>query len=210
MNVATYTKFAREWEGATAFLIVGGPSVREQNVELLRGRYVMVVNSSYQLAPWADFLFFADSRWYRAHQDRLKFFKGRIVTTSAIFSDRRLLKVRPVPSKALVTDKPDAVAFRHTSSQGAMNVLVHLGVKRIVLLGLDMAKAADGTTHHHVPHDWPQRATCWDTQKVHLAKMAAPLAALGIQVINTSLVSRVDWWPKRSLADVINEEGDLP
>lgn len=206
--MAVYTKFAREWEGETGFLIVGGPSVREQNVELLRGRRVMVVNSSYQLVPWADFLFFADSRWYRAHQEKLKFWKGRIVTTSAVFNDRRLLKVRPVPSKALVT-QPDAVAFRHTSTQGALNILVHLGCKRIVLLGLDMRAASDGVTHHHKPHDWPQRPTCWQTQKLHLAKMAEPLKALGVTVVNTSLKSLVDWWPKRSLEDVLSEEGGL-
>lgn len=178
--------------------------MRDQNVELLRGHRVIVVNSSYQIAPWADFLFFGDSRWWRLHGDRVKReFKGRIVTTCSVFSQDRnmLLIVRPA-GKALSAD-PGSVAFSRTSTQGAINLAVHLGVKRIVLLGVDQTVAQDGITHHHAKHPWPLRPGGWGLQMEHLRNLAEPLQKLGVEVINTSPVSKIDWWPKRSLEDCL-------
>src|SRR6266404_2056010 len=69
-----------EWQGETAFLICGGPSVLDQNIDLLRGRKVMVVNSSCYRIPWADILFFGDERWGREYSEAVDAFRGRVVS----------------------------------------------------------------------------------------------------------------------------------
>lgn len=200
----------REWEGETAYIVAGGTSVREQNLDLLRGRRVVVLNSSYLACPCADILFFGDARWYIEHRKKPEFnsFAGRIVTCSQAVRGQKLLglyRTNPPPG---FDKRPTHVASQRTNLQGAMNLVAHLGAKRIVLLGADMGRAADGSSHHHEPHPWPNAPgnACWDLQMEQLKLIIDPLAQRGIEVINTSLASRIDWWEKMPLEQAIKGE----
>ena len=60
----------RLWAGKTAFVLASGPSLTLSDVAQVR-RYaqandcpVLVTNSTYRLALWADVLFFHDSQWW--------------------------------------------------------------------------------------------------------------------------------------------------
>lgn len=210
----------REWDQATAYVVAGGPSVTWQNTELLRGRNVIAVNSSYLRVPFAAFLFFGDKRWWDEHSkpkkpgqpDKLTAsgFKGRIVTTckSTRPEPRRLYVAKVAHTRGLSND-PSAVAFGRTSTHGAINLAFLLGAKRIVLLGVDMCPALDGRSHHHPEHPWPVRPGCWDEQMETMKHLVKPLRERGVEVINTSSVSKVPWWPKRRLEDCL-DEGPLP
>jgi hypothetical protein len=202
----------REWDGKTAFLVAGGTSVESQNLGLLRGHRVLAINSSYEAVPFADFLYFGDNRWYVEHARKREFwaFKGRIVTACQACEHPRLLKLRRVvpntdPAKGTLgpglSAQMNAVVSSRTSTQGALNMLVHLGVRRIGLLGVDMCRAADGHTHHHLPHKWKNKPgnRTWDIQMTQLQLVVEPLKKLGIEVVNLSPISRLDWWPKMTL-----------
>jgi hypothetical protein len=199
-----------EWKAQTAYIVGGGPSVKQQNLELLRGRNVIALNSSYSACPFAQFLFFGDARWYLEHRRKEAFnsFAGRIVTCSQTVRGPKLLglfRTNPPPG---FDERPTHVASQRTNLQGAMNLAAHLGVKRIVLLGADMRRAEDGSSHHHEPHPWPNAPGngCWDLQMEQLSLIIDPLAQRGIEVINTSLVSRLDWWTKLTLEQAIEME----
>lgn len=199
-----------EWKGETCFIIAGGPSVAKQNLAALAGRRVIAVNSSYECAPFADILFFADNRWWEEHYQRegIKNFAGRLVTCSNAATEYepfKLLRLRrdaPPPGFAVAKN---AVASQWTSTQGAMNLAAHLGVSRIVLLGLDLTRDPRGASHHHTPHIWPNKPgnTTWDHQMKYLAMIVEPLRERGIEVLNTSPVSRAPWWPKVSLEQAL-------
>src|SRR5262245_45138593 len=98
----------QEWSGETAFIVGGGPSVLGQDLELLRGRRVIVINSSVFAVPWADFLYFGDWRWWHEHENRaaIAVFAGRPVTTSRMVSDKKVLMCRKAnpPGLALARD----------------------------------------------------------------------------------------------------------
>lgn len=197
----------KEWQGETAYIVGGGTSVKQQNLELLRGRRVIAVNSSYLAVPWADFLFFGDARWYndQRRKPQLEKFAGRIVTCSAAVRGPRLLgltRVNPPPGYA---DLPTHVVSQRTSTQGAMNLAGHLGAIRLVLLGVDMGRAEDGSSHHHEPHPWKHTPGngCWDQQMEHLRLIAEPLRSRGIEVVSVSPISRIDWWPKQTLEETL-------
>jgi len=205
-----------EWQGQAAFIVGGGTSVRNQNLNLLRGRRVIAVNSSYEAVPWADILYFADKRWMFEHMKRPAFraFPGRKVTCSNWAGcDSNFLRLRRVvpnfdPKFAKVGPgialDPCAVVSNRTSLQGAMNIAVHLGANPLVLLGADMRRADDGGTHHHKPHIWNNKPgnESWVPQLEQLALTVAPLQERGIEVINTSPISLLPWWPKESLEAV--------
>jgi len=199
------------WCGETVFIVAGGPSLRGVNLDCLKGRKVIAVNSSYEKVPFADLLFFGDARWWTDHADKLKKFSGRIVTCSGAVSSDKLLKLRRVVpgngSPGFAEDR-DATASQRTSLQGAMNIASHLGARREVLLGADMGRASDGASHHHSKHRWPVRQgnVTWNEQMSHLKLIVEPLAKRKVEVINTSLVSRIPWWPKMSLTDFLAKE----
>ncbi|MET3995835.1 hypothetical protein ABID65_007507 [Bradyrhizobium sp. S3.9.2] len=196
-----------EWVGATAYVIAGGPSVRQQRLGMLAGRRVIVVNSSYEAFPDADICFFTDNRWWVDHWKRpaMLAFKGRVFTVCQAAAGERLHRMKCIYPPPGLADAPDTLATQRTSLQGAMNLAVHLGVRRIVLLGADMGRAPDGTSHHHAPHKYPNRPgnESWDLQMAQFRTIVEPLKARGVDVVNTSPDSRLPWWPKKLLSEVV-------
>lgn len=220
-----------DWAGETAFIVAGGTSVLDLDVASLRGRRVVAVNSSYEAVPFADYLFFADFRWYEDHKKRPAFqqFTGKIVTVNQrvaklllhVPDDRILHMKRVVPNTdpklgALgpgLAKTPCKIVSHRTSLQGGMNLAAHLGASRLVLLGADMRRADDGRSHHHEKHRWrnkPGNAT-WDLQLEELGLAVEPLKQRAIEVVNTSLISRIpdEWgWRKLTLRGILNEIGN--
>lgn len=192
------------WGGETCFILCGGPSLAGFGFERLKGRKIIAVNSSVFSAPFADVLFFGDLRWWSWHHKRLPEFKGLVVTTAPVntVSIRRMEKIRPPPA---ITDDRKALTTGHTSLTGAINLAVHFGCRKLVLLGADMTAAPDGRTHHHDPHPVPSRVGCWDLQMDELRQTVAPLRQRSVEVINTSIGSRIDWWPKLGIDEVLND-----
>lgn len=188
----------RLWPGATVYVIAGGPSVSWQPVAALEGRKVIAVNSSYTIAPFAQFVFFGDARWWHEHRAALEESERLSVTCANVSGGRRLKRLLRSDVKIGISRDPARVVMGRTSLHAAINLATLLGAARIVLLGADMQ--ADGErTHHHAAHKWPVKAGCWDKQMATLSYAVAPLAELGIEVINTSPRSRIDFWPHRSL-----------
>lgn len=195
-------------------------------------RKVIAINSSYVIAPFADILFFADERWWRGepdrgivgHRDRKEFQAfaagvslrpiGRpeaippmaplLVTTSPHVHDDRVLRLRRGPPPGLAEDR-STVTLCWTSVTAAINIAVHLGVVRIVLIGVDggPGPAPDCRTHHHEPHPWPARTENWGKQAADLVSLAGPLATRGIIVLNACPDSAIFCWPRMTLTDAL-------
>lgn len=191
-----------EWVGETAFIVAGGTSVNDIDVGSLKGRRVIVINSSAYNAPWADFLVWNDERWWRKHRDALTgVFKGRIVTTCTRVP-LRTFGMKKVPAEVGIPTKRNELAMYRTTTQAAMSLAAHLGVARIVLIGVDLCER-NGRLHHHEEHPWPHLADAFEAQKRNLEWTAEPLKRRGIEVINCSPISLLDCFPKRSLEDVL-------
>lgn len=192
----------REWSDQAAFVIAGGPSVGSQNIEALRGRKVIVINSSCYAAPWADYLFFLDARWWRDNRAGCDAFRGRIVTVAATHEARALRLKKRLPEHGFAS-APDEVTGRRTSLSCVLNMLAHQGVARIVLLGADGRFGAGGARNHHAPHRWTHRPGTFEDQRAELARTVKPLASLGIEVFNASPGSALPFWPIVKLEDYL-------
>ncbi len=193
-----------EWEGETVFVIASGPSVNKEICATVKGRRTIVVNNSYLVAPWADILFFGDGRWWTAYGEHCdREFKGRIATTQrAEYHVRHQNLIQAPPDKGLATDRRE-VCLRRTSLMAAMNLAVHLGAVELVLLGADMRPGGKGKLHHHAAHKWTPKHNSYAAMMKDLRYMIGPLEKRGIPVINTSMRSAIDWWPKRKLAECL-------
>jgi len=150
MKVESWT-VPKIWEGGECFVLGGGPSVNNLDLPRLHDKRVIAVNNSYQLGPW-DVLFYGDCRWRELHTQGLADFTG--------------LKVHGCPHAEGIGDikrvhrhhtpygidrRPNELCWNRSSGACAINLAVHFGVKRIVLLGFDMRKV-DGETNYHRDH----------------------------------------------------------
>lgn len=112
---------------------------------------MIAVNMAYKLGDWMDVLFFGDCRWLKDNAESLLNFAGLKVTTCEQHRGRpgiRVVKRRNSPSG--LSSDPGIVIWNLSSGACAINLAVHFGVKRIVLLGFDMK--SQGATHHW--HDY--------------------------------------------------------
>jgi hypothetical protein len=187
--MTAYWSVPLEWPGETAWVIAGGPSVLGQDLDVLRGRRVIVINSSVYAVPWADILFFGDWRWHNEPENRaaVAAFPGRVVTTSRMVADRKLLICRKTKPPGLALER-NSLMQRRTSLTAATNLAAHLigSGGTIIWLGADGRLAADGRTHHHKPHRWPHKPGCYDQQKADLVTIMPSLKAMGIAGYNAS------------------------
>ena len=197
----------REWECETVFIVAGGPSLRELDLELLRGRRVIVINSSIYAIPWADILYFGDWRWWHDNQAAVANFHGRVVTVSRLPRDQKVLICRKTNPPGLAMAN-DSLMQKWTSLTAATNLAAHLvgSGGTIVWLGADGRPAADGRTHHHKPHRWPVRPDCYGKHRADLATILPSLQAMKISGFNASPgTAWTDLLPLVSLQDFLGE-----
>lgn len=202
----TFWLVPREWERETAFIIAGGPSVLNYDLEQLRGRRVIVINSSVYAAPWADFLYFGDWRWWNEPENKaaVASFGGRVVTVSQMMRDENLLVVRKTK---VWSAAPDGLFQIWTSLTAATNLAAHLVGPggAIVWLGADGRPAADGRMWHHKPHRWPPKPQRYDRHRADIATMVEPLRNAGVSLFIVGAGSAyADLWPVVGLHDVLS------
>jgi hypothetical protein len=129
-----------------------------------------------------------------------------------------------------ISRKKGHVSWNKNSGGSAINLAYHLGAKKIVLIGFDMQAAshrgprdpadrARVTTHYHGCHRLEIKEENQKKAKKRVRDPNAPyrrflkgfpaIAAdaekLGIELVNTSLISQIKEIPKKSLKEVVNE-----
>jgi hypothetical protein len=190
------------------FIIAGGPSVLGQNLEALRGRRVIVINSSVFRIPWADFLYFGDWRWWNEPQNQaaVASFNGRVVTVSRMLRNEKVLICRSSSPPGLELQR-DSLTQKWTSLSAATNLAAHLigPGGTIVWVGAD-GGPKDGRSHHHKPHRWPQRPDTYQKQHSELLTIVPSLQPLKITAFNASPgTAWIDLLPVVSLEDLLSE-----
>ncbi|MCH8990900.1 MAG: hypothetical protein IIA44_04000 [Acidobacteria bacterium] len=210
MAESSFWSVPRLWNGATIVCLGGGPSLTQAQVDTCRGRArVIAINDSYLLAPWAEVLYFCDRRWFEWHEPQAEFraFKGIKVTL-----DEQVLKAHPeirgvknTGRDGLETD-PTGVRTGRNSGYQAINLAVHLGARRIVLLGYDMKPAADGRTHWHGGHP----VTLHETVFAHsmlpcFPSLVEPLRQRRVAVLNATPGSALTVFPMLALEQALQK-----
>jgi len=205
------------WLGETVFVVGSGPSILKTNFELIRGRKIICINSSYEIVPFASMVYFGDGRWWTEHKNALNKFPGHVVTCSGLVRSNKVLRIhrmKPTNQETGFQYSREGVASQRTSLQGGMNLAAHLNSNerikgKIVLLGADMGRdPVTNVSHGHKPHKWPPRPgnVTWDEQMRHLKWIVPHLLKLGIEVTNCSATTRIPWWPRMPLEEFLEKE----
>jgi hypothetical protein len=233
MPRVTSWKVPREWEGETAFIIAGGPSLQGFDAEILRGRgRIIAVNTAGLVrppgetgttphCPWADVLYWADKNFFEVNHARLGEHRGRYKIARHLpeLPNRKDLAralAREHDIKVLPRANPYAQLSAKLGELGgwcgggnAINLAYLFGARRIVLLGFDMHFGSD-RKHWHRLAPWPQAPEMEKRYRSHhmpaIAAMAWPLQQAGVEVVNCTPGSALSCFPIRPIEEVLMED----
>lgn len=215
-----YWRVPRLWDGQTAAILAGGPSLTQRDVDAVK-RAVHVrcitVNDSYRLAPWADLAYFCDLRWWSWHHERpawrdLLARAAAGETIVATLENLELLERHPFirclrnVGRDGIETTPGAIKNGGNGGYQALNIAVQLGARRVLLLGFDMRRVAN-RSHWHDGHPVVAPETVYRDLMIPSYTNAAPeLARLGVEVVNCTPGSALTAFPFQSIDEALRHE----
>ena len=205
------------WPGVTIVCIGGGPSLTPAQVEACRNRMqgeskvrVIAINDAYRLAEFADVLYFCDDKWWQWHNKKLTAWRGLIVRMAGghhDFGDPRIKVLRNNDTAGLCEFR-DGLNTGRNSGYQAINLAVHLGAKKIVLLGYDMkgGPVENGRikTHWFGDHPGNTSPSVYSQMLPWFETLIAPLARRGVEVLNCTPGSAIRCFAKRRLDEALD------
>lgn len=202
----------KAWPGETVVVIATGPSLTADDVDYCRSKArVIAINDAYTLAPWADALYATDAKWWNWHKGVPSFTGAKWSmehtqwnNTRALYTDiQRLRNTGPLG----LEHDPSGLRNGRNSGYAAINLAVHYGARKIVLLGYDM-QPVKGKAHFFGEH--PQKNTSPYAQfRAMFEHLVRPLAKLQIEVLNCSRNSILTTFPKAELREVLKAEAEV-
>ena len=224
------------WKDGTAFIMGGGtsvprvfgvpeelisavmngapPSEYSQYLAPIHGKHVIGVNNTYRIGTWIDAVFFGDCHWYLEHRPMLALFPKLKVTCCDRFANKPVANCEGIKYLAKdrkkargISEDPTTVSWNHNSGSAAISLAAHFGVRRIVLLGFDMALDGKNISHWHGSHLGPNRKP---KNKPPFARhlqgfpvIAEDAKKRGIEILNCSPISTIKEFPIVELKEVL-------
>jgi len=219
------------FKGETAVLVATGPSLTDEQLTLVKEHHdagncrVFTINNVYQRVPWTDVHISCDAPWWRWYGERSKELLALPCpkyTWYPELADRfNIDYIKGINKPGLSTD-PSVVHINHGSSPMCVNLALHYGIKRLLLIGHDMKYAADynpkkrdhGSTPRNYSDEYPGTVQHWPSVKVGLYKpgvndglietynnMVPQLKKLGMEVINCTPDSALTTFPMSTLEE---------
>lgn len=195
--MTTYPAVPRLWPGSTIVCLGAGPSLTPQDVDLCRGRGpVIAINGSYTMAPWAEVLYACDNKWWLWHKGAPTFPGLKFALDARARQWPGVTVLRNTGDSGLELD-PTGLRTGRNSGYQAINLAVHLGATRVILLGYDMQG-----DHWHKPHPDGSRPPFLICLK-HFASLVAPLQAAGVEILNCTRRTALTAFPCVALDDAL-------
>ena len=196
----------RAWEGMTAVVIGGGPSLSLKQVRHVakarlhdRCRVIAVNDACFLSWGWADWLHACDAKWWLWHPEAALFpgtkttmEKEELTKASAGFEE--VLPIRNAGIEGFEED-PSAVKNGRNGGYQALHLAAHAGASRVILLGIDM-KAAPGKQQWFGMHPNLVGVDYETAMLPYWNSIVEPLKLRGISVLNCSPASALKCFPE--------------
>lgn len=198
------------WPGSTIACLATGPSLTQEDCDYLRGKvHAIAINDAHRLAPWAEILYSSDRNWWPHYKGvpsfaGVKYGIGSSVGKNNKFAGYPDIKVlRNTGYEGLERD-PSGLRNGSNSGFAAINLAVHFGASRILLLGYNMSYPA-GKAHFfgNHPSGLSQSEARYPSFRKRFDSIVEPLKSLGIEVINCTEQTSLRAFPVKRLRDVL-------
>jgi hypothetical protein len=141
-----------EWEGEDAFLIGGGPSLKEFDFTKLEGLNTIGCNDAYHLGPAiVQICLFSDRMWWERNKHALNTFQNRVVTNCAFLLHYNLPNILKMDRARDGLHGGTTLGWNFSTGASAIALAIRLGASRIFLLGYDLGN--QGKVSHWHQHN---------------------------------------------------------
>jgi hypothetical protein len=187
-----------------------GPSLTQEVADRCRGVRAIAVQDAWRRMPWADVLFGTDTGWWDVHKGACGFNGTKWSSHDDGGNDKTWVArefnvrlVRGEPGTGFSLD-PSVVHYGGNSTFAAVNLAIHFGATRIILVGANMQKVAGKTHFEGVDRVDGRLRACTDYRRFVPAfeKAAAKLPA-HITIINATPDSALRCFPMMALDDAL-------
>ena len=188
--------------GGTVVCLGCGPSLQQADVDFAqeKGAAIIAVNDAYQLAPFAAALMASDGAWW-IHK-KPAFAGLRFALDPAASRVKDVIVLKNTGTDGIETD-PAGLRTGRNSGAAAVNLAVHFGAARIVLLGYDMGVSGK-KTHFFGHHKFPLRdGSPYELFRESFKRQVEPLRQLGVEVVNCSRQTALTCFPARPLEQAL-------
>jgi hypothetical protein len=144
------------FSGSTVYVVGGGNSYTNDQYNLIRDKTIVALNSTFIKIPEAKLIYWMDCSWPCNHLHELESHNATFRFQSKDNASYQIKHNTIGLGGALYLNRSGNFGFSqdinsvygNNSGTQAINLLVNLNVKKIVLLGFDMQRFM-GKTHHH-------------------------------------------------------------
>lgn len=198
------------WPGETCVILGGGSSLTQADVDSVRGKAKVIaikeagacsLPGRAPLAPWADALYGCDPKYWKYEQGAATFKGLKFALEPQTTAWPGVQVLRNTGHDGLELD-PSGLRTGHNSGYQAVNLAVHLGVTRIVLLGFDMWSGPDGHHNWFGPH--PNHVVSpYAIFLMRFKSLVEPLKAARVTVLNASRFTILDAFQRVALEEIV-------
>lgn len=199
------------WPGQMVCIVGSGQSARAEEIQFAQrnGCRVIAINTSFRLVPDADLLYGADRNWWNQYayppDHGLSWKNCPGIKVSAEETSYNQVVAIPYKHQEGLSLNQNYI---HTGGMGkgfsgfqAINLAILLGARKVLLFGYDSCGE-----HWHGPH--PAGLNNPDENKFHqwpetMQTMTTQLDECGVEVVNCSIQSKIECFPKISYCDAI-------
>jgi hypothetical protein len=152
---------------------------------------VIVANTTFRIAPWADAIFAMDRQWWDTYgKEVLRDFKGARYSSNTVISNLNVTRLPPSAFKPFGNSGAGCIALAHQGEAA-----------KVIMLGYD-CQYTGGQRHWHGDH--PTNLGNAGSINKWPAKFAELKKSLGsLEVINASRETALDCFPRANLEECL-------
>jgi hypothetical protein len=196
-----------DWSDKAAVIVCAGPSLTDAQLDAVRRSNVhsIAVNTAFFYFPEAEVHYAGDFMLWKTYHARIRKAcpRSQLWTQDGSAAERfQLNRQRGGNREGLGLN---VVHMNGNSGFQAINLAFLWGCRRILLLGMDMKLGPNGEKHRHGDHEKPLvQAQLFEEWRHKGKKLAEDLAEHKCEVINCTLTSALECFPKLPISEALN------
>ena len=208
--------YNKPYEGLPVYIVGGGPSLKDFDFSVLDNYITISVNRSWEFMNNPTICFSIDTRWLNqtqggsfGHEVKEEW---KNIDTMKIMLDTApgsrqddIHYIKYLGRDGFSDDLEEGLNSGHNSGYSAIQLAAALGSKEIHLLGFDMGNPGPKQKHFHSGYPSSCDISVYKKNYIPYFKRYSYKIQkeLGIEVINHSMESNLDMFPKKSLKSII-------
>jgi len=183
------------------------PDIYSPYLSELHDKHIIGVNAAFYIGNWIEVCFFGDAGFFLHNRKELADHPALKISTNAAVRGYRWVKyLKQSREKSFgITRKRTELVWGVNSGAAAINLAVHFGVKRIILLGFDLKMEGINSHWHSVykSRDVKSQEHSFHRHLRSFPAIAKDAKRMGVEIINANPDSALTEFKRVSLKEIL-------